>query len=109
MHFAAASDSSCDGCPPNPAPNLRSCRICCNMTGIRSSLTILLLWIFADDEKARLLFLTRTFATCAILAIFPAFYCWKFISTPAKLDAEANAALVSATRDLPVLTITAVQ
>ena len=32
-----------------------------------AGLTILLLWIFAGDEKAKSFFLTRTFATCAIL------------------------------------------
>src|SRR4051794_40061351 len=37
MRFAAASVSSCDGCPPKWRQILRSCRIYCNMIGIRSS------------------------------------------------------------------------
>ena len=36
MRFAAASVSSCDGCPPKWRQILRSCRACCNMIGIRS-------------------------------------------------------------------------
>ena len=37
MRFAAASVSSCDGCPPKWRQILRSCRACCNMIGIRSN------------------------------------------------------------------------
>jgi hypothetical protein len=43
MRFAAASVSSCDGCPPKWRQILRSCRIYCNMIGIRSSVPTLTL------------------------------------------------------------------
>jgi hypothetical protein len=33
---------------------------------------------------------TKIITACAILAIFPAVYLWKLITTPAKLDAEAT-------------------
>jgi hypothetical protein len=48
------------------------------------------LWCFVGIAVAGQSFETRIFTACAILAIFPAVYLWKLITTPARLDAEAT-------------------
>jgi hypothetical protein len=49
-----------------------------------------LIWLVGDNEMAGHALIIRLCLMAAVIVIFPLVYCWKFVTAPAKVAAEAN-------------------
>jgi hypothetical protein len=59
-----------------------------------SILSVALIWLTDGHEMATGAFITKAAVTGAIILVFPFVYCWKFITAPPKIDAEANEKII---------------